>query len=130
MKKKIMLVDDELDFLEVMGGRIRSWGYEVIPVSSGEEAIEKVKGNGIDIIILDYMMPVMDGIGTLREIRRIDKTIPVIVFTAYPVEDTMKEAEKLGVSAFIPKLSSYSDTQAALKSALEMIDKKIFKGKR
>ena len=76
------------------------------------------------IVILDYMMPEMDGIATLKKIREIDRTLPVIMFTAYPNINAMKGTDRLGVNAFIPKLSTYSDVSASLKSTLEMVLKK------
>ncbi len=127
MAKKILLVDDETDFLDIMGERIRSWGYEVILVSNGKEAIEAIRRKEPEIVILDYLMPEMDGIDTLKQIRRIDKDIPVIMFTAYPEMKAIDGTEKLGVSAFVPKLSVYTDVQISLKSAINMVEKKLIK---
>ncbi len=127
VKLKILLVDDELDFLEMFGQRIRFWGYELIEASSGIEAVEALKGKSPDIIILDYMMPQMDGIDTLKEIRKVNKDIPVIMFTACPEAKAMESAERLGVSSFIPKLSVYSNSDANLKAAIGMVEKKMYR---
>jgi len=124
---KILLVDDEADFRETMGVIIESWGYDLIAAANGKEATDVLTDKNPQIIILDYMMPEMDGVTTLKEIRRIDKEIPVIMFTAHPDIKAIKGTEKLGVSAFIPKLSVYSDTQSALKTALDMVGKKLRK---
>jgi len=121
---KILLVDDEPDFLETMGAIIEGWGHDVIGVSSGKEAIDAVNSKNSDIVILDYMMPEMDGVTTLKEIRKINKAIPVIMFTAHPDIKVIKGAEKSGVSAFIPKLSTFSDVQSSLKTVIEMLEKK------
>ena len=123
----ILLVDDEPDFLEVMGARISGWGYNSIMVSNGKDALLALKDKKPDIIILDYMMPDMDGVSTLKEIRKTDSNIPVIMFTAHPDVEAMKEIQKLGVTAFIPKLSVYFDAQSALKSAIDMLDKRLKK---
>jgi len=125
-KKKILLVDDEADFLEIMGTRIEEWGHTLFKASDGKQAVESLKSNNPDIIILDYMMPQMDGIATLKQIRKINKDIPVIMFTAYPEKPTESIAD-LDISAFIPKLSTYSDVQTSLKTAIDMIEKKEFK---
>lgn len=122
---KILLVDDEVDFLETMSPIIESWGYDLIKAANGKEAIEALTDKKPDIIILDYMMPQMDGIAALIEIRKIDKKIPVIMFTAYPDSRSMKGAGKLGVSAFIPKVSVFSDAHATLKTAIVMAGKKL-----
>lgn len=125
-KIEIMLIDDEPDLLEIMGSVIRGWGYDLTIASGGREAIEIFKAKKPDIIVLDYLMPEMDGIATLKEIRRLDKNIPVVMFTAYP-DKIVKGTEKLSISALIPKLSTYSDVSASLKSAIDMIVKKISK---
>jgi CheY-like chemotaxis protein len=126
-KIKILLVDDEPDFLELIGRRIEEWGYDLIKATTGKEAVNAVKDKLSDIVILDYAMPDMDGIATLQKIRNIDDKIAVIMFTAYPNEDALKWSEKLNVSAFIPKLSVYSDATSSLKAAIEMAEKRLQK---
>lgn len=127
---RILLVDDEPDFLELMEARIRSWGYSTIKTDNGKEAIDIIKNDNIDIVILDYMMPEMDGVTVLKKIRAISKTMPVIMFTAYPDGHAISGAIKFDVSAFVPKLSAYSDSQTALKTAIKMAEKRIEKGRR
>ena len=127
-KLKILIVDDEPDFLELMALRISSWGYEVIKASGGKEAIVIAKEIRPDILVLDYMMPEMNGVTTLKEIRKIDKKVRVIMFTAYPNTKTIVDTGKLDIQAFIPKLSAYSEVVPALKSAIEMLEKKMKKG--
>ncbi len=127
-KRNILLVDDEAVFLEVMGSRIRSWGYEVIPISESREALTAIKENSVDAIVLDYLMPDMDGIELLKKIRSMNTAIPVIMWTAYPKHEAMDEAKRLGIEAFIPKLSAYVDTSSNLKTTLEMIFRTRGKG--
>ena len=130
MKKiEIMLVDDEPDLLEVMGAVIKGWGYDLTTAVGGKEAIEMFKLRRPDIIVLDYLMPEKDGIATLTEIRRLDKKVPVIMFTAYP-DKIIKGTEDLGISALIPKLSTYSDVSSSLKSTIDLIIKNISKGSK
>lgn len=124
-KLKVLLVDDEPDFIELMGMRIRDWGYELTKASSGKEAISRYKEKKPDIIVLDYMMPEMDGIATLKQIRSLDKQVPVIMFTAYPATKVMDEAEKLGVSSFVPKLSAYTDVAMSLRASIDMLARRI-----
>ena len=128
--KRILLVDDEAGILEIVGMRIKSWGYEVFEAKNGKGAIGIVKAKKADLVILDYMLPDMDGIAVLKEIRKINKKIPVIMFTAYPNPTAMYEAESLGISAYVAKLSiSSDDTQALLKTAVDMAIKKLSQGK-
>lgn len=124
-KIKILLIDDEQDLLEVMGTRIESWGYEMLTAANGKDGIEILKSKRPDIIILDYMMPGMDGISTLKVIRKIDKKIPVVMFTAHPDIKSIEGTERMGVSAYIPKLSAYSDAQPTLKAVIEVTAKRL-----
>lgn len=124
MPKKILLVDDEPEILEIIKSRINSWGYEVITAPNGKEAMELFGANKVDAVILDYLMPDIDGIGLLKKIRAINDKIPTIIFTAYPKGEAMEDAKKLNVTAFIPKMSPYTNTIENLKTALGMVFKK------
>lgn len=123
---KILLVDDEQDFLEIMEERIKSWGHQAICAASGMEVIDKIKDGNLDadVVVLDYKMPGMDGVATLIKMRKLGCKAPVIMFTAYPDKRSIEHSEELDVAAFIPKLSMFSDVQTALKTAIDMINKK------
>ena len=122
---KILLVDDEEDFRMLIAVQIKEWGYDLVEVAGGQEALEVIKLQKPDIVILDYLMPEMDGIATLKEIRIIQPQLPVIMFTVHSDEKPLKEAVKLKVMAFIPKLSIYSDAHVSLKSAIDMIARQL-----
>lgn len=125
-KVKVLIVDDEVDYLALMRERVESWGYDVFLAESGKDALNMIKAQKPDVVILDYLMPVMDGTSVLKEIRKSDKNLPVIMFTAHADMKNIKGAQELGVSAFIPKLSTYStDIQGTLRSALDMLRKRI-----
>jgi CheY-like chemotaxis protein len=126
-KLKVLLVDDELDLLELIRSRIATWGYDLIEASSGKAALEAVVKHKPDMVVLDYRMPDMDGVATLKKIRQANSQIPVIMFTAYPDMKTIEGTERLGVTVFIPKLSPYENTSNQLKTALDMIRKKLTK---
>jgi len=129
-KKKVLLVDDEIDFLEIIGARIKNWGYELITATNGKEGIDALKNKRPDIIVLDYMMPEMDGVTTLKKMRKINSEIPVIMFSAFPDRRALEGTEELGIKTFIPKLSSFSDVQGTLRSAINMAEKEIEKNQR
>lgn len=129
LKTKVLIIDDETDYLSVMKERIESWGYEVILACGGKEGLVEVKEKNPDIVILDYFMPDMDGVEVLKEIRKSNKSLVVIMLTAHADIKNIQGAQELGVSAFIPKLSTYSDVQSSLKSALVLAQNSI-KGKK
>ena len=70
MQAKILIVDDEKEFADSLGERLAMRDYDVSTASDGKEAIEKVGGHNFDVVILDVAMPGMDGVETLREIKR------------------------------------------------------------
>jgi len=102
-KKKILVVDDEQAFLRVLQNRLESMEYEVVTASNGKEALEKIKTDKPDAVLLDIMMPVLDGIQTLKVIRKTDKNLPVFMLTASSDAERFKSAKDLNASGFIIK---------------------------
>ena len=99
-------------------------GYRVISASGGKEALEMIKNKTADIVILDYLMPEMDGVETLKEIRRIDKKVSAIMFTSHPDNRSIAGTEKLGIFAYVPKFGVFTDSGFPLKAAIGMAEKK------
>jgi DNA-binding response OmpR family regulator len=119
--KKILLVDDDPDLLFVLSKTIESWGYKVITAPSGKDAISAMVECNPDILILDYKMPDMDGVATLREIRKINTKIVAILFTVDLDSVPIKDTEGLNIATFIPKWYP----ESMLKTAILMAEKKI-----
>lgn len=126
-KNKILMVDDETDFVEIMTQRIESWGYQVISASNGKEALDLFTDKKPDVIILDYLMPDINGIDLLKKIRTLDRNVPVLMFSAKAETENVRDGMDLGIAAFIPKLSPFADTQANLRTALDMVFKQKLK---
>ncbi|MBI3601716.1 MAG: response regulator [Candidatus Omnitrophica bacterium] len=84
MPKKILVVDDEKDIVSVLLQRLKAYGYEATSAGNGEEALRTIKKENFDLIILDIMMPVMDGAKLGRILKGDPKTkhIPIIFLTA------------------------------------------------
>lgn len=104
-KKKILLVDDEKDLVKIVKFRLEANDYEVITACDGQEALEKARGEKPDLIILDLMLPKMDGYkvcGLLKKDSRFMR-IPIIMFTAKAQEEDMRLGEELGADAYITK---------------------------
>lgn len=103
MAINILLIDDETDYSEMMGFWLMANGYFVRSAISGEEGLDAIRGNLPDIVFLDMQMPGMDGVTTLRKIRKEFQDIPVIMITAYATEEKKQEAEQTGVNGFFSK---------------------------
>ena len=78
---RILLVDDEKDFVEMLSLRLREVGEKVFEAFSGKECLETLQKNGIDVVVLDIRMPGMDGMETLKEIKRKFPLVEVIMLT-------------------------------------------------
>lgn len=118
--KKILVVDDEPDFLEVITARLTANGYVVATASSGEEALEKVKNDKPDAVLLDVLMPGMDGLEILKRIRKADSELPVYIITAFSTEERFKMANKFGASGFIVKTNDLGVEIDNINAALDM----------
>jgi CheY-like chemotaxis protein len=118
-KIKVLLVDDEPDFLVPIAFWLNSKGYEVSVASSGEKALDILKKEKKpNIIFLDINMPGMDGLETLKRIRKSDKELSVIMVTAYADEEKFSQAKKLNTSGFFPKGGSLEELQKTIEVTL------------
>lgn len=100
---RVLVVDDEPDFIELLREFLTVKGYEVIAASNGEEALRKVKEDRPHLILLDVRMPKMNGLEVLRQVREIDHEVGVIMVTAVNEEETGRQALKLGAFDYITK---------------------------
>ena len=103
MNEKVLLVDDEEDFLEVMGERLMSRGIDVTTSISAEDALEQIEKDIFDAVILDLQMPVMDGIDTLKKIKARHPEIQVILLTGHATVEKGVEAIKSGAMDLVEK---------------------------
>ena len=105
MKKKILIIDDELELRHALNERLTSVGYSVIEAWNGREGLEKVVTEKPDLILLDLTMPEMDGMTTLQELRRCEETkrIPVIIMTAKGETVSIMDFQALKVADYFTK---------------------------
>lgn len=105
MDTKILIIDDEKDMIEVLSFRLQSCGYQVISATDGESGLKKVKSEQPNLIILDLMMPNMDGYEVARRLKAdaLSSSIPVIVLTAAVTPDLNSQVSKIQVAACIIK---------------------------
>lgn len=104
-KKKILIVDDEKDLVETVVFQLQEAGYEVVSAYDGQEGLSKAQKEKPDLIVLDLMLPKMDGYkvcGLLKADTRYNK-IPVIMFTAKAQESDKKLGQEVGAEAYITK---------------------------
>ncbi len=100
---RILMVDDEEDLMKTMVNRLNKRNIEATGVLSGEEALETIKKDTFDIVVLDVKMPGIDGIETLRELKKIDPGIEVILLTGHASVDAALDGMKLGAYEFLMK---------------------------
>ncbi|MFH1981349.1 MAG: response regulator [Pseudomonadota bacterium] len=117
MSEKILLVDDEKDFLDVMSERIEARGMEVSTADSAQKALEQVATGGFDAIILDLMMPGMDGLQTLKAIKEKNPDLQVILLTGHATVEKGIEAMKLGAMDFVEKPADLDKLTGIIKKA-------------
>ncbi|MDA8230597.1 MAG: response regulator [Magnetospirillum sp.] len=117
----ILVVDDTEMNRDLLERRLRRQGYAVFMAENGKEAIEKVKNYDFDLILLDIMMPVMDGYNTLEMLKSSDKYnhIPVIMITAINEMDSVVRCLELGAEDYLPKPFNPILLKARITASLE-----------
>lgn len=103
MKLKILLADDIEELAEAERAMLEFNNYEVDIANNGKEALDKIKENIYDCIILDIMMPIMDGLEALKHIRKLNIKTPIILLTAKNLVDDKVEGLDLGANDYITK---------------------------
>jgi len=123
MRKKILVVDDEPALVEMTKMRLESNDYDVITAYDGQEALDKAKKENPDLIILDLMLPKMDGhkvCGLLKSDIRYSR-IPIIIFTAKVQEEDRKLSQEMGADGYLLKPF---DPKVLLEKVKELLKEK------
>ena len=115
----VLLVDDELEFLETLVKRLTKRGLNISTAKSGEDALKIVGGKGIDVTVLDVRMPGMDGIQTLREIKKIDPLMEVIMLTGHASVEVAIEGMELGAFDYLMKPADIDELFYKLQDAFK-----------
>ena len=119
---KILLVDDEVVFTNNMSKLLSNRGYRVIAVNSGDAAIRAMQEDDFDVVVLDLKMPGMDGITTLKEIKKLGLFTETLILTGHGSIDTALEAIKLGAYDYLTKPCEIGDLVAKIEGAWEKKD--------
>jgi len=120
---RILVVDDEIDFLETIIKRLEKRELDVTGVDSGEAAVKLIKAQMFDVVLLDVKMPGgMDGIETLREIKKIRPLTEVVLLTGHASVETSIEGMKLGAFDYLLKPIKLEDLMMKLAAAFQRKD--------
>lgn len=117
--KRVLWVDDEIDLLEAHRIILETKGFKITPVASGEDALVMISKAGFDMILLDEMMPGMDGLTTLEEIKKIRPHIPVVMVTKSEEEHLMNQAIGKNIADYLVKPINASQVLAVAKKILD-----------
>ena len=117
MKKKILLIEDEESLRLLYEEELKAEGYEVLCAGNGKEALRQLEEVKPDLIILDIVMPVMDGMETLGQIMGRERKIPIVIHTSYPGyrEDFMSWA----ADAYVAKSSDLRVLKETIRDLLK-----------
>ncbi len=118
MKKRVLIVDDEEGIRLLYKEELEEEGCDVELASSGEEALEKLESDNIDLVLLDIKMPGMDGVEVLRKVKERWKELPVILCTAYP--HYKQEFGTWASDAYVVKSSDLRELKEKVKDILKM----------
>lgn len=102
-KKRILIADDEKDFLELLKKRLEKENYEVLAAINGEEALDLARQHKPDLVISDVEMPKMDGCMLLSVLSKEYSDLPVIFLTSHTQFEEIKKGMALGVMSYVPK---------------------------
>jgi len=119
-EQTILIVDDNIDTVELLRKRLRAEGYSTIEAYDGEEALKKVYENMPDLIVLDVMMPGMDGYEVCQKLKTDERTrfIPIIMLTAKTDVEGKVKGLDIGADDYVPKPFDYRELSARIRSLL------------
>lgn len=117
MKQKILIVDDEENILDLIDYNVKNAGYETVKAMDGREALEKFSAEDFDLIILDVMLPHIDGFDLLKSIRK-KSMVPVLMLTAKTEELDRVLGLELGADDYLVKPFSVRELLARIKAIL------------
>jgi DNA-binding NtrC family response regulator len=119
---KILLVDDEVVFTKNMSKLLVNRGYHVTAVNRGDAAIRAMEEDDFDVVVLDLKMPGMDGITTLKEIKKLGLFTETLILTGHGSIDTALEAIKLGAYDYLTKPCEINELVEKIEGAWEKKD--------
>ena len=116
MAKKILVVDDEPNIVDILRFNLQREGYEVLAAYDGQEGLDKARSEGPDLILLDVMLPEKDGFQVCEELRKTDKLTPIIMLTAREEERDRVLGLELGADDYVVKPFSVRELLARVRT--------------
>jgi len=117
MSEKVLIVDDEKDFLEILAERLRAREMDVATTTSAEDALDMVEESAYDAVIMDFMMPAMDGFKALKLMKAKQPQMQIILLTGNVPNEKRLEAKALGALDVIEKPPDLKDLIEMIKKA-------------
>jgi len=127
MANRILVVDDEKETVETLSGILLKNGYEVSTAFDGEEALRKVREDDPDVILLDLVMPKLNGYETLKEIREKhnDKWRPVIIISAKTELESVQKCYNLEADHYLTKPCSLDNILRGIETMISLIPMRL-----
>lgn len=116
-KQRILIVDDNEEFCRSVADIMEIEGYEAMSACSGYKALELMKQNSFNLVLMDIKMPVMDGVATFKKIKELAPDTPVIMVTAFAVEDLIREALREGAFGSLRKPLDFDELLGLIAQA-------------
>ena len=117
--RRILIVDDERDVVTYLADELHFAGFATEGVHNGVDAVLKVLDGGWDAVLMDFRMPQLDGVNTLRIIRRVAPKLPVVMFTGQAGQGDMAEAMRLGAHTCLLKPVKIDALLSSLNRAIQ-----------
>ena len=127
-KQIILIADDEASIRRILETRLKMIGYDVVTAADGEEAVSAFNKHNPDLVVLDIMMPKMDGYGVTREIRR-TSDVPIIILTALGDVSERITGLELGADDYVVKPFSPKELMARVKAVINRVNPEIAESK-
>ncbi len=122
MTKNILIADDEKNMIWAIKRALKDENYSIFSAENGEDAVKQVKTKNLQLVLLDLRMPIMDGMEALKEIKKINKDLPVIMITAHGTMESAVEAMKIGALDYISKPFDIEELKVQIRKAINVGD--------
>ena len=116
---RVLVIDDEVDFATATAQRLIHRGFHAVPVFNGRDGLALLSPGAFDAVLLDLKMPGMDGLAVLREIRRIDPDLQVVVLTGHGTVASGIEGMQVGAADFLRKPADFEGLVMAVQAAAD-----------